>query len=153
MSHPDSQAQPPASSPRKQGSTPKAFPRFALVLLVLGSTGVAAAWVAAAMVTGTQCAWMAVVAALDAAWLLRLAGAPRGGTRMAAGVLATATAIVLAHWGIVAAHLSGMMGLPFLDAMLRLGPSLAWTLSALANTTTDLALLALGLVVAAFASR
>ena len=92
-----------------------AFPWFALVLLVLGSTGVAAAWVAAAMVSETQCAWMAVVAALDAAWLLRLAGAPRGGTRMAAGVLATATAIVLAHWGIVSAHLAGMMGLSLFD--------------------------------------
>src|SRR6478609_901555 len=114
MSHPVWQAQPPASSPRKQGSTPKAFPWFALVLLVLGSTGVAAAWVAAAMVTETQCAWMAVVAALDAAW---------------------------------------MMGLGFVETMVRLGPSLAWTLSLLANSTTDLLLLGAGLVVAAFASR
>jgi hypothetical protein len=153
MSHPDSQAQPPASSPRKQGSTPKAFPWFALVLLVLGSTGVAAAWVAAAMVSETQCAWMAVVAALDAAWLLRLAGAPRGGARMAAGVLATAAAIVFAHWGIVSAHLAGMMGLGFVETMVRLGPSLAWTLSLLANSTTDLLLLGAGLVVAAIASR
>ena len=143
-----------APQPQPQGpSTGPSFSLFALVLVALGSAGVAAAWVAAAMISGSQCSWMAVVAALDAAWLLRLAGAPRGNARMVAGVLATLAAIALAHWGIVAAHLSGMMGLPFLDAMLRLGPSLAWTLSALANTTTDLALLALGLVVAAFASR
>jgi hypothetical protein len=37
--------------------------------------------------------------------------------------------------------------------MVRLGPSLAWTLSLLANSTTDLLLLGAGLVVAAFASR
>jgi len=153
MSHPDSQAQPPASSPRKQGSTPKAFPWFALVLLVLGSTGVAAAWVAVSMITGSQCAWMAVIAGLDAAWLLRLAGAPRGGLRLAMGVLATVAAIVLANWGIVSAHLAGMMGMGFVETAMRLGPSLAWTLSALANSTTDLALLFLGLLVAAFASR
>lgn len=143
-----------ATQPQPQGpSSSPSLTLFAIVLVALGSAGVAAAWVAAAMIAASQCSWMAVVAALDAAWLLRLAGAPAGNGRMVAGVLATIAAIVLAHWGIVAAHLSGMMGLPFLDAMLRLGPSLAWTLSALANTTTDLALLALGLVVAAFASR
>ncbi|UHQ20964.1 hypothetical protein LVB87_07475 [Lysobacter sp. KIS68-7] len=131
----------------------RSFPWFAVLLLLLGSTGVAAAWVAVSMVTGSQCAWMSLVAGLDAAWLLRLAGAPRGGLRMAAGVCAAAAAIALAHWGIVSAHLAGMMGMGFVETAMRLGPSLAWTLSALANTTTDLAMLFLGLVVAAFASR
>ena len=142
----------PQPQPRDPTTGPS-LPLFAIVLVALGSAGVAAAWVAAAMISGSQCGWMAVVAALDAAWLLRLAGAPRGNARMGAGVLATLAAIALAHWGIVAAHLSGMMGLPYLDTVLRLGPSLAWTLSALANSTVDLALLALGLVVSAFASR
>lgn len=131
----------------------RSFPVFAIVLVALGSAGVAAAWVAAAMLTGSQTSWMAVVAALDAAWLLRLAGAPRGNARMVAGVLATLATIALAHWGIVSAHLAGMMGLPFLDTATRLGPSLAWTMSTLANSPTDLALLALGAVVAALASR
>ena len=36
---------------------------------------------------------------------------------------------------------------------LRLGPTLAWTLSTLANTGSDLAWLAAGLVVAVLASR
>ena len=141
-------APPPDRTPERSS-----FPVFAIVLVALGSAGVAAAWVAVAMLTGSQAGWMSVVAALDAAWLLRLAGAPRGNGRMFAGVLATLAAIALAHWGIVAAHLSGMMGLPFLDTATRLGPSLAWTLSTLANTPTDLALLALGVIVAAFASR
>jgi hypothetical protein len=129
------------------------FHWFAIVLATLGSTGVAAAWVAASMIAQSQCAWMAVVAALDAAWLLRLAGAPRGNGRMLAGLASTVVAIALAHWGIVSAHLAGMMGLGFVDTALRLGPTLAWTLSTLANTGSDLAWLAAGLVVAVLASR
>ena len=139
-----------APPPQPQG---RPFPVFALVLVALGSAGVAAAWIAAAMLTGSQCSWMAVVAALDAAWLLRLAGATPGTGRMLAGVLSTLAAIALAHWGIVSAHLAGMMGLGFVDTALRLGPSLAWTLSTLANSTIDLALLVLGVLVAAFAAR
>ncbi|HVQ33188.1 MAG TPA: hypothetical protein VMS49_04525 [Lysobacter sp.] len=136
-----------------QAQDVRRFSWFALVLAALGSAGVAAAWVAIALITQSQCAWMAVVAGLDAAWLLRLAAAPSGNGRMLAGVVSTVLAIVLAHWGIVAAHLAGMMGLGFVETATRLGPSLAWTLSQLANTGTDLALLAAGVIVAAVASR
>ena len=143
------QAQHPDAHPRPRA----AIPWFALVLAMLGCAGLAAAWVAAALLTGSQCAWMALLAALDAAWLLRLGGASPGNARMIVGVLATIATIALAHWGIVAAHLSGMLGLGFLDAALRLGPSLAWTLSTLATHTIDLVLLAAGVVLAAIASR
>ena len=136
-----------------QAQDARRFPWFAVALAALGSAGIAAAWVAAAMLSGSECAWMAVVAALDAAWLLRLSGAPRGGMRVTVAVLATVVAIVLANWGIVAAHLSGMMGLGFVETALRLGPSLAWTLATLANSTTELAWFAAGVVVAFFASR
>ena len=122
-------------------------------LALIGSTGIAAAWVAASMLTASQCGWMAVVAALDAAFLLRLGGAPAGLPRMAIGVVATLLTIALAQWGIASAHLAGMLGLGFLDTATRLGPSLAWTLSGLANGPIDFVLLAGGLVLAAFASR
>jgi len=123
------------------------------LLALIGSTGIAAAWVAASMLTASQCGWMAVVAALDAAFLLRLGGAPPGLARMAIGVVATLFTIALAQWGIVSANLSGMMGLPVFDTAMRLGPSLAWTLAKMANTTFDLIWLAIGVVVAAIASR
>src|SRR5881392_1612940 len=100
------------------------LPWSAFALVTLGCFGLAAAWVVASLITGSQCAWMALLAALDAAWLLRLGGAAPGLPRMLAGVLATVLAIVLAHWGIVAAHLAGMLGMGFLDTALRLGPSL-----------------------------
>jgi len=122
-------------------------------LALAGSTGVAAAWVAVSMLSASQCGWMALIAALDAAWLLRLGGAKPGVARMAFGVIATALAIALAQWGIVSAHLAGMMGLGFLDTALRLGPSLAWTMAELANGPVDMAFLAIGLVLAAIASR
>jgi hypothetical protein len=128
-----------------------AWPGAALALV--GSAGVAAAWVAVAMLGASQCGWMAVIAALDAAWLLRLARVPSGSLRMTIGIGATVLAIVLAQWGIVSAHLSGMLGLSFTDTALRLGPALAWTLAGLANGPLDLAWIAIGLVVAAIASR
>ena len=139
-----SQAQHPVTRP---------LPWSALALLALGCSGLAAAWIVAALLTGSQCAWMALLAALDAAWLLRLGGAAPGLPRLLAGVVATLLTIVLAHWGIVAAHLAGMLGMGFVDTALRLGPSLAWTLTMIANHTADLALLAAGVVLAAIASR
>jgi len=131
----------------------RSFPWFALVLVLLGCFGLAAAWVVIALLSGSQGAWMALLAALDAAWLLRLGGARPGWTRMGVGVAATALTIVLANWGIVAAHLGGMLGLGFTDATLRLGPSLAWTLAALANGGADLLWFAAGLTLAAIMSR
>ena len=134
-------------------AAPRPFPWHAGLLALLGAFGVAAAWVAAAMLTARPCAWMAVVAALDAAWLLRLGGVASGNARMVAGAMATLLSIALAQWGIASAHLAGMLGLGFLDTATRLGPSLAWTLSGLANGPVDFVLLAGGLVLAAFASR
>ena len=75
---------------------------FALTLLAIGSFGFAAAWVLVAFARDRQCSWMALLAAIDAALLLRLARMPGGWTRVALAVAATATTIVLANWGIAA---------------------------------------------------
>jgi hypothetical protein len=138
-----------------QAPAPQAsrVPLLALLLLALGTVGVAAAWAAVAMLSGSQAAWMAPLAGLDAAWLMRLGGAPRAWPRVALAVAATVLAIAMANWSIVAAQLAGVMGLPFLDSALRLGPDLAWTLLKLANGPAELAWMALGLVAAAVAAR
>jgi len=128
-------------------------PLLALLLLGIGTAGISAAWAAIAMLGGTQAAWMAPLAALDAAWLLRLGGAPRGWTRAALTLLGTVLAIAMANWSIVAAHMGGVMGLPFLESAQRLGPGLAWTLLKLAHSPTDLLWLAAALVVAVLAGR
>lgn len=140
------------ASPMPAGQA-RNIPWLALALLALGCTGFAAAWAAVAMLSGAQCAWMAPLAALDAAWMLRLGGAKPGAARMWLGIAATAISIVLANWSIVAAHMAGMMGLDFLGSALRLGPSLAWTLASLANGPAELAWLAAAMVLAAMASR
>ena len=129
------------------------FSWFAFALLLLGVGGLAAAWISVAAISGKPCAWMAAVAALDAAWLLRLARVAPGNGRMLAGVAATVASIALAHWGIVAAQMAVVMGLGFLDSVQRLGPSLAWTMIDLATGPAEFTWTAAGLLLALVASR
>ena len=126
---------------------------LATALLLLGSFGIAAAWILLADARGTQTSWMAVIAALDAAWLLRLARARPGLVRAIAGSAATLLAIVVANWGIAAAQLARPMGMLPWESALKLGPHHAWTLASLANAPVDMAWLAASLVIAAVLSR
>jgi hypothetical protein len=135
------------------GSTPRGSPWLAATLLAVGSFGFAAAWVLVAFARDRQCSWMAVLAAVDAALLLRLARMPAGGTRIALAVLATAATIGLANWGIAAAQIGRSIGMLPWESLTRLGKSYAWTLASLANTPADLAWLLAALVLAAAASR
>src|SRR5690606_27807504 len=86
-------------------------PALALALALAGSIGIAAAWILVAQATGRQSSWMAVAAALDAALLLRMGRFRPGIARLACGLLATALAIVLANWGIIATEVGRMLGL------------------------------------------
>ena len=126
---------------------------LAPALLVIGSFGFAAAWVLLAFARDQQCSWMAILAALDAALLLRMARMPRGWLRALLAVIATASTIVLANWGIAAAQIGRVMGLLPWESMTKLGPFYAWTLANLANPPIDLLWLATALVLAAIAAR
>lgn len=126
---------------------------FAFLLLCLGSAGFAAAWVLLAYVRNQQCSWMAVLAALDAVLLLRLARVPSGWTRASLAVIATAAGIALANWGIAATQIGKMMGLLPWQSLNKLGLHYTWTLTTLANAPADLAWLAVALVVAFLAGR
>jgi hypothetical protein len=126
---------------------------LAPTLLVIGSFGFAAAWVLLAFARDQQCSWMAILAALDAALLLRMARMPRGWLRATLAVVATASTIVLANWGIAAAQIGRTMGLLPWESMTKLGPFYAWTLANLANPPLDLAWLAAALVLAAITAR
>src|SRR5690606_21797206 len=103
-------------------------------LLLIASAGVAAVWVLAADRLATQSSWMAVIAAVDAAWLLHLCRVRAGTSRALAGTLATALAIALANWGIAAVQVGRPMGLVPWEAVLRLGGHHAWTLLGLVNS-------------------
>ena len=132
--------------PRRRG-------RLAFLLLPLGVAGFAAAWILLAAATGRQSSWMALLAALDAAFLLRIGGLPPGPRRAAWAVSATAATIVLANWGIVAAGIGRLVGLGPVESALKLGTGLAWTVVQLVNGPLDVALLLLSLGVAAIAAR
>lgn len=96
---------------------------------------------------------MALLAALDAALLLRIGGMPPGARRATWAVAATAATILIANWGIVAAGIGRLVGLPPLESALKLGTGLAWTVAQLLNGPADLAWLVASLVVAAVAAR
>lgn len=134
-------------------SSRPASPASAFALLGLASLGVAAIWVLLAMRLDRQCSWMAVVAAADAALVVRMLRLRPGALRALWGVLATAVAILAANWAIVASWLGRHMGLPPWDSMARLGPELGTVLVRLFNAPADLAWLAAALLVAAIASR
>ncbi len=126
---------------------------IAPALLLIGSFGFAAAWVVLALARDRQCSWMAVLAAIDAVLLLRIARMPSGLLRMASAVVATGSTIVLANWGIAAAQIGRSVGLLPWESLMKLGPFHAWTLINLANPPVDLLWLAASLVVAAVAAR
>lgn len=132
---------------------PRSAPWHAPALALIGSCGFAAAWILLAHALDRQCSWMAVLAALDAALLLRLGGVARGIARGVWGMVATVIAIVLANWGIAAAEFGQSVGLLPWDSALRLGLGHAWMLVGLVNDRVDIAWLAAGVAIAAVTSR
>lgn len=126
---------------------------LAPALLALGSLGCAAAWILLALASYRQSSWMAVLAAVDSALLLRLARMPAGNARMLLAVLGTAVAIAAANWGIIAAQVGRTMGLLPWESALKLGSDHAWTLAMLANAPTDLAWMVAALALAAWLGR
>lgn len=133
------------------------FPLSAWLLpslaLLLGILGMSAIWVAAAVLAHSTCSWLALVAAIDMAVLVRLTGAPPGPLRSFAAVLATALAVALSQWLIVATQLGFVLGLAPIASSLRLGPALAWQLGRLSLDRPDLILLLAALPLAAILSQ
>lgn len=123
------------------------------LLLALGSLTVTIAWILVALATASQAGWMAVVAGVEAAWMLRLSTLPGGPLRVGAACAATLLMAVCAQWGIIAANLGRSLGLDIWESALRLGPHLAWTLAGLANGALELAMLGAGLLVAWWLAR
>lgn len=120
----------------------------ALALLV-GIAGMTVVWVSVAVLAGQPCSWLALVAALDMAMMLRLTHAPAGRTRMLVALLATAVSVFATQWLIIATQIGAVMGLPPLASAVRLGPALAWQLASLSLDRLDWILLLSALPLAA----
>ncbi|MEI2454116.1 hypothetical protein ABU614_11985 [Lysobacter firmicutimachus] len=140
-------------APRQTERAQRRVTAFSWLLLALGTVGFAAFWVLLAVAWDRQCSWMAVLGALDIAWMLRLGGWRPGPRRAGLGLAASALIVLIANWGIAASQYGGMLGFGPLESSTRLGPNFAWTLFQLANSGTDLIWLALAAAVAVVASR
>jgi len=132
---------------------PRRYPPSALLLMVAGCLGFAAAWVLAAAYLERQAAWLAPMGALDAVLMLRLGRMPGGARRALLATLATVVTIVAANWGIAALEIGRSMGLLPWESALRLGPAYAWELARLANGSFELACYLLALAAAFVAGR
>ena len=128
---------------------------LAVVVAIAGLLGVVTIWVTLALLTNLACGWMALVAALDFALLLRLMRAPAGPARIALAVVATVLSCIVSAWLIVAGQFGAMLGLDPISSALRLGPVLAWEYTRLGFTAWDWACVAFSplLVVALLADR
>ena len=123
------------------------------LLLLLGCLTAIIAWLLVALSTGQQAGWMALLVALECAFMLRLGTFPPGRARAILATAATGLVIVASQWAIASAQIGMVMGLDVLASSLRMGPRLAWQLLSLANTGFDLACMAAGLILAWFAAR
>ena len=119
-----------------------------VVSLTVGVLGATAAWVALHLLLGTMVAWMAPLAALDMAWMLRLAAAPAGRVRAVVATAATAVAVALSLWMVAATQIGRLLGLTPLESAQRLGPVLFGELVRHGTDGWDLAFLALALPIA-----
>jgi hypothetical protein len=116
-------------------------------MLLLGVVTATLAWLFIALLSGRQAGWMAVLAALDIAFMLRLGTFRAGPTRVVVTLLATLLVALAANWGIASAYLGGSMGLNPWDSALRMGPFMAWTLLGLANGAVEWLWLGVALVI------
>ncbi|KRG45946.1 hypothetical protein ARC20_06980 [Stenotrophomonas panacihumi] len=123
------------------------------LLLLLGCATALIAWLLVALSLGQQAGWMAILVALESAFMLRLGTFRPGTARAVIAVVATLGVILSAQWAIASAQMGFVMGLDVLASCLRMGPRLAWLLSSMANGWFDLACWAVGLVVAWVVAR
>lgn len=129
------------------------IPWLSPLLLALAVFGFAAIWSLLALYLNRQVSWLAVIGALDVAWMLRLSGWPARRGRVLAAVGGTAAMAGIANWAIIAGQLGGMMGLKPWESITRLGSDHALTLAQLANGPLDVVWIAAALVAAAWVAR
>lgn len=118
-------------------------------MIPLAVAGVTALWVLAALYSGRQCSWMAVIAALDVLWMQGFDRRRPPLQRAVVATLATVASILLANWVVAATYAGGQVGLAPWEAAVRLGAGHALTLAGIANAWTDVVWLGLALAVAA----
>jgi hypothetical protein len=90
---------------------------LAISACAVAVVGVAAVWTGVSMIVRGPCAWFAVLAALDAALLLRLANWPPGRSRVALALGVVALTVVCAAYFIATAQIGHAMGMRPYEAL------------------------------------
>lgn len=121
---------------------------MALAACVVAIIGVGAVWAGVSLVTRNHAGWMSVVAALDAALLLRLAGWPAGRQRVALALAVTALTVVAANFLIATAQIGRAMGMRPFEAIPRMSSELAMLYASTNNGWAELIWVVLALLVA-----
>jgi hypothetical protein len=119
-----------------------------LLALAVGILGMVAVWLAAYLHFRAPNGWLALVAALDIALMLRLAAAPAGPMRAALAVAGTAIATALSYWMMAATQMGLLLGLTPLESSQRLGPVLFGELLRHSTSAWDMAWAGLALLLA-----
>lgn len=105
-------------------TSPAPLSPFALVLLlgvtVVITAGLSAVWAGVAAITGGIASWMTVIAALDAALILRLASHPPGHRRAALAVGITLLTVLAAAVLVSAAKIGMSLGMRPAEAVSRM---------------------------------
>jgi hypothetical protein len=128
---------------------PETRSALAWILLPLVVFGFAALWTLAALYSGRQCSFMAVVGAVDVLWVLGLAPRLPTAARAALAVVGTLVLIVLANWSIIGIHVGAPLGNGPVASLGKLGIHHAWTMAGLANDWRDTVWVLLALALAA----
>jgi hypothetical protein len=121
--------------------------------LLIGVVTATLAWLFIALLSGRQSGWMAVLAALELGFMLRLGKLHAGPLRVGITLAGTLLVALAANWGIASAYLGGSLGLDPWNSALRMGPFMAFTLLQLANGAAELLWLGVALVVGWWVAR
>ena len=113
-----------------------------------GVLGLGALWTVLNIQTDAFNGWGALLAALDAALLLRLAGMRAGWPRSLVGIGAVAATVALVAFLTAATRLGFAMGLRPLESAARMDGGLAWTFAQSAASAWDVAAVAAALLLA-----
>jgi hypothetical protein len=114
----------PAATSRRRPTA--AVTVFAALVSIVAIAGVGAIWAGVSLIAGNNAGWMALIAALDAALLLRLSGYPGGSERAFFAVMITLATSAFAGYLIATARIGMAMGLRPADAIGRMSLELGW---------------------------
>lgn len=123
------------------------------LMLLIALVAAVLLWWFVALASGRQAGWMAVVGAVELAFMLRLGALRRPWLRVCLTLLGTVLVAAVANWAIAASYVGSSLGLVPWESALRMGPHMAWTLIQLANGAAEVMWLGVALVVGWFVAR